>query len=160
MDFPLACKVLRPFLAIGMMLPAIAGQFLTGCESSPEAAPVDPDAQIVILSPEGGESYRVGQVVPIRWKTRGKGDQEVNAVSLELSPDDGAGWIFLVNRAIGIDDEAWGDYAWTVPDKVARQGREYALAGNGTLRIRIRQYNSGNPDQTAVLAEPFSVSAP
>jgi len=150
----------RLFLAVGLLSLAFAGQILTGCESSPEDPPVDPDAQIVILEPRGGETYQVGQTVPIRWKTQGRGDLEINSVSLELSPDNGAEWILILNRSIGIEDTAWGEYPWTVPSQVAKLGRTYDLAGNTGLRIRIRQYGSGDPDKTAVLRKSFSVAAP
>ncbi|HLP42884.1 MAG TPA: hypothetical protein VK465_15350, partial [Fibrobacteria bacterium] len=98
-----------------------------GCGEETTSPPVDPNAQIVLLSPSGGERLQVGGTVHIRWKLQGKGLEEVNAVNIEVSPDSGKLWIGLLNRSIGLNDSAWGDFAWTVPATLPKLGQVISL---------------------------------
>lgn len=62
---------------------------------------------LVLASPAGGEHYRAGDRVGVRWATVG----DVPAVDLLLSPDGGATWMPLAE-----DVANTGSHEWTVPD--------------------------------------------
>lgn len=156
------CKRLPlfPFSALGLVVWTFVGQFLIGCDDSPASPPTDPDAQIVLTSPKGGETFKVGTTVRIKWKLQGKGLDEVDGVNIEVSPDSGRSWVGLVNRSIGPDDSSWGDFGWPVPASLVHLGKAYALAGNSQLMARVMQYSTGDSNKIAVTRKPFSVAAP
>lgn len=149
----------RYSLLVFFLLPVVAGQLLTGCGEETTSPPVDPDAQIVIVSPSGGETVKVGSILPIRWKLQGKGLEEVNAVNIEVSPDSGRNWIGLLRKSIALADPDWGDYRWTVPATLIKQGETYPLAGRTQVLLRVMQYTP-KPDQIAVLSKPLAIAAP
>src|SRR5688500_9836527 len=82
-----------PFLVAGL---GLAGQLLTGRTEAPTSPPGNPEAQIILQSPSGGETIAVGGILHIRWKLQGKGLEEINAVNIEVSPDSGKTWIGLL----------------------------------------------------------------
>jgi hypothetical protein len=136
---------------------ALAVQLLTACEkAATEPDDTDPNAQIVIQSPKGGEKFKVGQTVKIAWSVKGKGLTEVDAVNIEVSPDSGKTWMTLLTRSIGVNDPAWGNYSWTVPVSLEKLGVTYPLAAN--CKVKIMQYGTGDPNKIAVLKSTFAVS--
>jgi hypothetical protein len=152
---------LKKGLAIGAaFLMACAGLNLSGCDDSGSAAdPGDPNAEIVIQNPTGGETFTVGQTVHIKWATQGQGATEVNAVNIEVTPDSGKSWATLLQKSVSVDDAQWGDFPWTIPDSVTRLGKSYALAGNNGLRIKISQYSTADTNKIVAMKKPFSVKA-
>jgi hypothetical protein len=144
--------------ALGLFLTLIAGGLsLSGCDSSDPAGPAgDPNAQIVILSPAGGEKLMVGETLHIKWKTQGKGLEEVNSVNIEITPDDGKTWLTLLNRSIGTEDGGWGDYPWIVLGSMARTGTYFQLFDKTNLRLRISQYSTSDANKKAV-SRNFSI---
>lgn len=72
--------------------------------------------EIHLLTPAGGESLTGGTTFSITWEAI-----DVEAVVLESSLDDGAGWegIAMVDNSMG----AWLDYTWTVPNVVTDMAR-------------------------------------
>lgn len=74
---------------LGLILIALL-QILTGCGEDGATAPTgNPDAQLVLLEPKGGETFHTGDSLWVRWKAQGKGLEEINSVAIGLSPDSG-----------------------------------------------------------------------
>jgi hypothetical protein len=139
---------------------AAAGLNLAACDDSGSTTePVDPNAEIVIRNPRGGETFTVGQTVHVKWTTQGKGVTEVNAVNIEVTPDSGKTWITLLQKSVSLEDDQWGDYPWTIPDSLLRLGTSYALAGNKGLRIKISQYSTADTNKIVAMKKPFAVAA-
>src|SRR6476659_4038155 len=70
---------------IGLLL-AVTGPFLIACGED-TTGPNNPNAEVVLLSPQGSETYHVGDSLQIRWKAQGKGLEEISSVVVSLSPD-------------------------------------------------------------------------
>lgn len=137
---------------------AWAGAYLDACNSS--TAPVveaDPNAEIVILAPTGGERITIGDTLRIKWKIQGKGIDEVNAVNIELSPDSGRTWVELLTKSIGIDDPLWRNYPWPVLNQVVRLGVPFNLANNDKVLLKIMQYSTSDTNKIATTKKPFSI---
>ena len=63
-------------------------------------------AQLKVLSPDGGERFTSGDIVPILWT----GIPVTTPVSIEFSTDDGTTWSVIEQNTIG------GRFLWSVPD--------------------------------------------
>lgn len=149
------------FIGLGTIVLGLAGLLLIGCGEETVAPPTDPDAEIVILSPKGGENFKVGTTQRIQWKLQGKGLTEVNAVNIELSPDSGKTWLgLLLTRSVALADPDWADYQWAIPAQLIRLGVSHDLVGNSKLLLRVMQYSTGDPNKITVMKKPFSISAP
>lgn len=66
------------------------------------------NTEVVVLSPNGGESYEVGTTTTISWIS----DPTVNRYRVYYSVNDGATWISLTNTYSKF-------YNWTIPDNVS-----------------------------------------
>ncbi len=151
------------WLKTGLVLALIgaAGQILTGCEEeSTLAPPADPDAEIVLLAPQGGEKVAAGSVLSIRWKLQGKGLDEVNAVNIEVSPDSGKIWSGLLTKSIPVGSADWGDYSWKIPETLTKLGVIYDLKGNSRMLVRVTQYSTADKNKIATLKKTFTITAP
>ena len=103
---------------------------------SPQTGPVEvqtgPAPPLVLMFPEGGESFLVGKAVTIRWKIY---DQGINAVVLRYSKDNGASFSSLFPDPIGKPQET---FDWT--PEIAHIGDacrlEVQMAANPDTRSR------------------------
>jgi hypothetical protein len=66
-------------------------------------APAPPPPVLRMLSPNGGEQWRIGEVVTIRWDS----SNVTGAVNIELSRDGGRSFIPLVTGAANDGEESW-----------------------------------------------------
>ena len=138
----------------------LCGQCLTACDPPTKPDPGDPDAEIAILSPQGGERLKAGTSFLVEWKLQGKGFDDINAVNIELSPDSGKFWVSLLDRSIGVGSPDWGKYSWTVPSEIMHLGTSYNLVGNSRLYLRVMQYSTSRKNLIAVNKKPFSIVGP
>ncbi len=69
---------------------------------------------IKLISPIGGEYYRVSDVEKIEWTST-----NVNSIAIDYSIDDGKTWSNIANYL----DPAVGNYYWSVPDPTANKCR-------------------------------------
>ncbi len=69
---------------------------------------------VQLTAPDGGENWIVGSSHNITWSSN-----NVTAVKLELSTDDGSNW----NEIIASTPAANGTYSWTVPNSPAKSCR-------------------------------------
>jgi len=68
------------------------------------------DPTLSVLSPEGGEEWKVGSARSVRWKTTGL----LTTVRIAFSADRGRTWKLLASAA-----KNTGTYAWKVPNMVS-----------------------------------------
>jgi hypothetical protein len=149
-------NVVRTALA----LTALA-QILTGCGEDAAGPAGDPDAQLVLLDPKGGETFHVGDSLKVRWKAQGKGLTEISSVALWISPDSGDTWILMKNASIAPTDADWGAFGWKIPANLLNKGASISLAGDTKVLVRVQDYqNSSDPHKTASLPEPIAVLEP
>ncbi|HKP97175.1 MAG TPA: hypothetical protein VJ385_15605 [Fibrobacteria bacterium] len=146
------------FMGVALSL-AAAGTFLAACDSKSTEPQTDPNDEIVIQSPRGGEAFRVGDTLRVKWTLQGKGLTEVNAVNISLSPDSGKTWVGLLKKSIGLDDSLWGNYPWAIPVAVTHLGTTYDLPASKGLFLQIMQYSTADTNKIAVTKKPFTVSA-
>jgi hypothetical protein len=139
---------------------AVAGQFLIGCDSSASGPEADPDAQIIITSPVGGETFYIGDSLRVKWTLQGKGFEEVNSVNILISPDSGKTWVGMITKSLGSEgDDRWGDFGWYIPQTLLNLGVAYELKDNSKLLIKVMQYTPANVNQIAVTKKPFTIKA-
>lgn len=144
-------------LSTGLVLTVLA-QLLTACGEDAAGPSGDPDAQVVLLEPRGGETFRVGDTLKVRWKLQGDGLTEISSVALWLSPDSGGTWILMKNASIAPADPDWGEYRWKIPANLPNRGTTLALAGSSKVLIRVQDYqNSSDPHKTALIPKPITV---
>lgn len=148
---------------LSALVSILIGQLLIGCAedgvSSP-ATPIDPDDEIIVTSPSSGESYTIGGGLPVRWILKGRGFEEINSVTLEISPFEGSGWAKMIERSIAREDgEKWGHYTWTIPDSVFIDGQALSLANRSAVRLKIMQYATGDTNKIAYSRNVFSIKA-
>jgi len=108
-------------------------------EASDPACPSD-STQILLTSPKGGESFRIGDSLRVKWKLCNEGVTQINAVDLLISPDSGTTWCFMRVHSLPTGDPSFGNYAWLIPDSVGLQGQWYSLKNNTKCRVRVEQY--------------------
>jgi hypothetical protein len=136
----------------------IAGQLLTACGDDTSGPAPDPNAQLVLLEPHGGEIYHVGDSLHVRWKARGKGLDEISSVTVSLSPDSGATWASLKSGSIAVEDAQWGDFGWKIPSQVMLKGVATALAGRTKILVRVQDYvDVSDPEKAAITPESISI---
>ncbi|MBD3393044.1 MAG: hypothetical protein GF418_13095, partial [Chitinivibrionales bacterium] len=133
------------------------GSFSIGvaCISDPtisSSATVDVyGAELLLLSPAGGEVYQVGQTMAIEWAAD---PAATGPVILEFSPDDGLPWYSItVSGAVSYTSPLWGAYPWEIPAEM--QGNPTVSA---SCKVQVLPYN--NPATNAVSPGVFSVIEP
>lgn len=131
----------------------------SGCESAASEPPADPDAQIIITYPKGGETFFVNDSLHVKWSLQGAGLTDVSSINIELSLDSGRTFATILGKSIAIDDAGFGDYAWKIPAMIMRGGAAQPLAGRKDLFFRVKEYNPSGPNQVAVMKKPFAISA-
>jgi hypothetical protein len=80
---------------------------------------------LALISPNGGERWRIGSRHAIRWQSA-----EIDSVRIALSVDDGANWTPLATERAS--DGLW---MWTVPDNVSDRCRIRVTAVNRPLLV-------------------------
>ncbi|MDD3803375.1 MAG: hypothetical protein PHW02_03180, partial [bacterium] len=95
---------------------------------------------ITIVSPNGGESLRIGETYPIHWKWLGN----FSRIKIDYSNDGGTTWF-----AIAANDTNDGSYSWTIPS-----------ATLGTTQCRIRLTNLSDNLSTDISDANFLLTPP
>lgn len=101
------------------------------------------EPRITILSPNGGEVYKVGSVVNIKWNTNIPGSQTVN---LWLSDKYGN-----TERVIASPIQNTGNYSWTIPQDLVPDGT------SGAFKIFINTHNTVGGVFSDYSDAPFTV---
>jgi hypothetical protein len=141
--FPLSRLAAGAFLLAGLLYP--------GCSQPEEenACPGD-GTQILLTSPKGGETFKIGDSLHVKWKLCNSGPIDINAVDPMLSPDGGTTWCYLKQNSIPIGAAGFGDYAWKIPDSITLQGEWFQLKGNAKCRIKVEQYSTYDAKQISI----------
>jgi hypothetical protein len=133
-----------------------------GCsESSTEPGatgtpnPTTATSLITLDSPLGGQTYKLGQVMNIKWKAKLDPVDQVDAVDILYSVDNGASWGWLNESSIFDTSAVWGNYPWKV-DSVLIDGQNTSPVSS-TVKIKVEQYSTSNPNKIAI-SNTFSVT--
>jgi hypothetical protein len=129
----------------------LAGLLCAQC-SQPEdenACPSD-STQILLTSPKGGQTFKVGDTLRVKWKLCNTGPTQIDAVDPMLSPDGGTTWCFLKVNSIPVGDASFGNYAWKIPDSIGLQGEFFQLKNNSKCRIKVEQYSTSDAKQRSI----------
>ena len=87
---------------------------------------------MTVLSPNGGETWHVGETIRIRWRM----DVAGQAVLLYISPNDGEDWYVInADHSVFTGDTNWADYGWTIPAAM----NSVSLVAT-TCRVRVSEY--------------------
>jgi len=142
---------------IGLLL-LIAGPILIACGDETSGPTTDPNAQLVLLEPGGGETFHIGDSLHVRWKAQGKGLTEISSVLISISLDSGATWASLKNRSIGTTEPEWSDYAWKIPATLSVAGVALDVAGRSKVLIRVQDYQDlSDANKRMVTPKTFSI---
>ncbi len=98
-----------------------------------------PVPQLTIVSPNGGETWRVGSIYTISWSDNG--GVVSNNLTVQYSVD-GANWI-----GISTGEANDGSYSWTIPDNVS-------------VSASVRVYDASRPGNSDVSDLAFSIALP
>jgi hypothetical protein len=116
------------------------------------------NSEIVLLTPKGGETFHVGDTLKVTWKIQGLGLTDINAVDVELSPDNGKTWgLFLNVSSIFPNTSQWENFSWKIPDTFDFVGTKISLANDSQCLLRVEQYSPSNPNQISVTRTPFTI---
>jgi hypothetical protein len=117
---------------------------------------------ITIFSPQGGETYRVGDTMTIRWRFNEGPRLPIGVLPL-LSPDGGRTWLWMVSECIETDDPTFyqdsvGTMNFVIPDSLKWSG-----PGNPNICVIAEQVviNINLPydsDLGDYYTEPFSIT--
>lgn len=105
-----------------------------------------------VTSPNGAESYRVGDRVVVRWEA----DPQVTTdVVVLFSADAGSSWVNLTSgKGVGSDGPDWGEFGWTIPDRLPGH------VGPVSSACLIRVYDSSNTAVEDVSDAVFTIAGP
>jgi hypothetical protein len=145
-------------LPLALALVAISSIVLLGSCSSPTKAPVD-TSEIVLLTPKGGEKFHVGDSLKVTWKLQGNGANDINAVDVELSPDNGKTWgIFISQSAILTGTAQWENFSYKIPSSYDYLGiKTFIMANDSQCLVRVEQYSTNDPNLISTTKTPFTI---
>jgi subtilisin family serine protease len=92
-------------------------------------ASFSPSVSLTVTSPNGGETWTVGQAYPITWTSTGT----VGNVKIEYTKNNGSSW-YTVTSSTAND----GSYTWTIPTGTSSQ-----------CKVRIKEASGGSPSDTS-----------
>ncbi len=106
---------------------------------------------IRIDSPNGGETFRVGDTITVQWSVR---SPEVRAVDISFSPNDGESWTILnSDESISIDSPEWNNYTWVIPRSIGG----HDIGGSSACLMRVGEYEAISDEYIDVSDSPFTV---
>lgn len=117
----------------------------------------DSPPSVTVLSPDGGEVWRVGTEQTILWEATD--DVGVTVIDLQYSIDGGLSWNVIATGLLNT-----GSFDWTIPDTLSNQARVKVIAydtnGNQGEDISDEDFTislNGPPTITSFTANPASV---
>ncbi len=115
-----------------------AAALWNGCNQT-ESTP-DDGVLINIQSPKGGDVFKVGDTLTVKWTIKSV-ENGIQAVDLLISPD-GENWIYMKSGGSFYPaDPGFGTYKWKIKDTVSSIGVKYALVNCKKCQIRIEDYS-------------------
>jgi hypothetical protein len=126
------------------------------------AAQVPIDSQKIILTyPDNGETFHVGDTITVQWICIDS--DNIIAVDIRMSPDNGKTWILLNGTSIKYyDATSWYHYKWVIPDSIKENSpgtTEFELAGTHSCLIRVENYSPQDQTEISVSSKPIIILA-
>lgn len=119
----------------------LASIFLAACTKDSGTTPPPASNSLITLTyPVGGEAFKVGQSVSIKWTVTTDINDPMDEVDPMLSSDGGVTWIFIRSGSIQTTSPSYGNFAWTIPDTLVSPSGKFGLAGKSWM-LRVRSYN-------------------
>ena len=144
-------KKKRYYACASLAALALAGSLgIAACDSNSSSATApDADKWIALTTPLGGETYKVGDSLRIKWTVKDNPAGNIEAVDVELSPDSGKTWGFLpwgpskTTGSVKPTSPYWENFAWKITDTlyIASKDASIKLAGRQCL-VRVKDYLS------------------
>jgi hypothetical protein len=103
-----------------------------------------------LLSPVGGQTYRLGDSLRVTAAVEGNDRGTINAVEVFLSPDGGKTWGALSDQSLSVAGQSSLHFSWKIPLYFSAGGETYYLAENAGCKIRIAQKNSSDTLKTSI----------
>ena len=128
---------------------ALTSLALSACDKSESpSAPVNPNALITLIKPMGGETFKVGDSLRVRWSTKTDVEDPTTSVDVRFSPDSGATWFFVpwgpnqLTGSLGKDSYYWKNFAWKITDSLYSQDvlKKVKISGSNKCLIQVRDY--------------------
>jgi hypothetical protein len=142
-------------LSAAALFAGLAAFAFTACDSTD--SPPASTGLITLTSPKGGETFKVGETVHIKWTVK-VDDKAPNAVDPQVSLDTGKTWLNL-RQSIPDNSAMWGDFPWLVDSVKHTSLQKIPLAGKKVL-LRVEQYSTSLPEQRSTLTKLISITAP
>ncbi|MBD3391188.1 MAG: hypothetical protein GF410_04135 [Chitinivibrionales bacterium] len=92
---------------------------------------------VLVVSPNGGETFAVGQTIRIAWDA--VEDLLDRGVEIAVSVDDGLDWLVISGaKSVAPGDTSWEAFTWEIPDSV-----DGVSLVSTACRVRVEDYDEG-----------------
>jgi hypothetical protein len=145
-----------PLTAAALSLGLAAFAF-TGCGD--EATSPASTGFITLTSPQGGETYKVGDTLRVTWSVTS--DLEApDAVDVKISADGGTTWGWITRKSIPKEETptTWPSFKWAVTESTLVAGVNVGLVGKDVL-VRVLQYSATDPKKISDIPKPIHITA-
>ncbi|HKP96044.1 MAG TPA: hypothetical protein VJ385_09835 [Fibrobacteria bacterium] len=144
---------------------ALAALALAACDKAETTSPAaDPNAKITLTKPVGGETFRFGDSLRIRWTVKDDPAGPIQAVDVLLSPDSGKTWVHLPYGPAGLkgsikpDSPYWNNFSWKVTDSLYVPEKDASVKlGNTHCLVRVKDYTSEAASNRSTTASYISI---
>jgi|GEM_PF-2739824 len=127
--------------------------FVTGLAISNVTPTVVPAPVLGIITPNGGETFKVGTEIGIQWSTAGTG---IITADIDFSTDGGRSWKSVARNIVNN-----GSYAWVIPDMPSVSCRLKIIGRNQDRQIISTDESDGNfAIVTPTIKREVTVSSP
>jgi hypothetical protein len=142
--FQNARKALAPLSIAAFIL--FSASHLIGCSESTSEPTTDPNALITLTDPKGGETFKVGQTIYVKWTTKVDAPDPVDNVDVMFSAD-GVNFGYALANSIEMASPKWGNAAWTIPESLTVTvgvNQVKVSTVSATAKIRVRHYSTSD----------------
>ncbi|MDB5051049.1 MAG: hypothetical protein JWO30_4120 [Fibrobacteres bacterium] len=160
MQFP-SSKKNRTFHFAALALAAALASFaFAACNKSTTEPLPDADKWIALTKPLGGETYKVGESLNVKWTIKENPNGNVDAVDVLISPDSGKTWVFLnANGSIHPNTPSWENFSWKITDSLYVPTLDDSIALSNThCLVRVEQYSTADALQKSTTHTSISIT--
>jgi hypothetical protein len=151
----------RTFSFAGLALAGtLAALALGACNKSSTEPLPDADKWIALSQPLGGETYKVGQSLNVKWTLKENPNGPIDAVDVLISPDSGKTWVFLnANGSIHPTSAAWENFSWKVTDSLYVPTLDDSIAlVNTHCLVRVEEYSTADALKRSTTHSTISIT--
>lgn len=98
-------------------------------------------AALKLVSPNGGETFTVGEEIVIRWEAN---LDSVVGVDFQFSPDNGMTMFYINESTVRPEDPSWGTWRWTIPEEVGYSWGEKLSTVSEQCFLVVQEYQEGS----------------